>query len=361
MLSLTATELPRFMACNGYKSLGGIEPFNPSTEQTDEGNAAHWLCEQVYHGANAENLIGQTAPNGLYITADMVEYCREYLEFITDEFNECEVEVDTSHSGDGWEIRGRADAIGYNTVYKTLVVADLKYGWRIVEPENNWTLISHAIAWCTKHQITPDNIVFTIYQPRPFHPQGTVRECITGYTSLMSLYQVLSNVLSHPSSTVCSGSQCYKCQCLSQCPAAQIAAMNAIDVAEMAFDSEIENDKLVWMLSNLKRAQEIIKQSYDAYEDLALHRLKAGGSLKGYSMQQAFGQTTWNDGITSDVVKMMSGVDVRVDKIMTPAQAKKAGVPEELIKSMTHRPDNGFKLVAVDENKLAQKMFGKKE
>ena len=359
MLSLTATELPRFMACNGYKSLGGIEPFNPSTEQTDEGNAAHWLCEQVYHGANAEDLIGQTAPNGLYITADMVEYCREYLEFITS--GNCEVEVDTSHSGNGWEIRGRADAIGYNTVYKTLVVADLKYGWRIVEPENNWTLISHAIAWCTKHQIAPDNIVFTIYQPRPFHSQGTIRTWIIDYTELMSLYQELSEILSHPSSTVCSGSQCYKCQCLSQCPAAQIAAMNAIDVAEIAFDSEIENERLTWMLANLKRAQEIIKQSYDAYEDLALHRLKAGGRLKGYSMQQALGQTTWNDGITSDVVKMMSGVDVRVDKIMTPAQAKKAGVPEDLIKSMTHRPDNGFKLVAVDENKLAQKMFGKKE
>lgn len=357
MLSLTATELPRFMACNGYKSLGGIEPFNPSTEQTDEGNAAHWLCEQVYHGANAEDLIGQTAPNGLYITADMVEYCREYLEFITS--GNCEVEVDTSHSSDGWEIRGRADCIKSSSMY--LIVADLKYGWRIVEPENNWTLISHAIAYCRKHNIQPTTIVFRIFQPRPFHPQGTVRDWVIDYAKLATLCGELINVLSYPSSTVCSGSQCYKCQCLSQCPAAQIAAMNAIDVAEMAFDSEIENDKLVWMLANLKRAQEIIKQSYDAYEDLALHRLKAGGRLKGYSMQQALGQTTWNDGITSDVVKMISGVDVRVDKIMTPAQAKKAGVPEDLIKSMTHRPDNGFKLVAVDENKLAQKMFGKKE
>ena len=357
MLSLTATELPRFMACNGYKSLGGIEPFNPSTEQTDEGNAAHWLCEQVYHGANAEDLIGKTAPNGLYITADMVEYCREYLDVITS--NECEVEVDTSHSGDGWEIRGRADCIKFAD--GILTVADLKYGWRIVEPENNWTLISHAIAYCRKHNIQPTTIVFRIFQPRPFHPQGTVRDWIIDYAKLATLCGELINVLSNPSSTVCSGSQCYKCQCLSQCPAAQIAAMNAIDVVEIAFDSEISNERLTWMLANLKRAQEIIKQSYDAYEDLALHRLKAGGRLKGYSMQQALGQTTWNDGITSDVVKMMSGVDVRVDKIMTPAQAKKAGVPEDLIKSMTHRPDNGFKLVAVDENKLAQKMFGKKE
>lgn len=355
MLSLTATELPRFVACNGYKSLNGVEPFNPSTEQTDEGNAAHWLCEQVYNGANAEDLIGQTAPNGLFITSDMVEYCREYLEFTTS--GDCEVEVDTSHTGEGWEIRGRADCIKFAD--KVLTVADLKYGWRIVEPENNWTLISHAVAWCVKHQVIPTAITFKIYQPRPFHPQGNIREWTINYEELTVLYQQLSEILSHPSPTVCSGSQCYKCKCLSQCPAAQIAVMNAVDVAEIAFDSEISNERLTWMLSNLKRAQEIIKQSYDAYEDLALHRLKDGGTLKGYSIQQALGQTTWNDGITSDVIKAMSGVDVRVDKIMTPAQAKKAGVPEELIKSMTHRPDNGFKLVAVDENKLAQKMFGK--
>ena len=68
MLSLTATELPKFMACNGFTRLGGIEPFNPSTEVTDEGNAAHWLCEQVYHGENPEDLIGQKAFNGLFIT-----------------------------------------------------------------------------------------------------------------------------------------------------------------------------------------------------------------------------------------------------------------------------------------------------
>lgn len=357
MLSLTATELPRFMACNGFKSLGSVQPFDPSTELTDEGNAVHWLAKQVAGGISPETLIGQSAPNGLFITDEMVENCRDYFEFITS--GNCKVELDTSYPGNGWEIHGRADCV--KCADGILTVADLKYGWRIVEPENNWTLISHAIAYCRKHNIQPTTIVFRIFQPRPFHPQGTVREWTIDYAKLATLCGELINVLSHPSSTVCSGSQCYKCQCLSQCPAAQIAAMNAIDVAEIAFDSEIENDKLVWMLANLKRAQEIIKQSYDAYEDLALHRLKAGGRLKGYSMQQALGQTTWNDGITSDVVKMMSGVDVRVDKIMTPAQAKKAGVPEELIKSMTHRPDNGFKLVAVDEKKLAEKMFGKKE
>lgn len=358
MLSLTATELNRFMACNGCKSLGGIQPFNLSTELTDEGNAAHWLAEQVHKGANAEDLINQQAPNGVFITSEMVEYCREYNTLVTSA--DCVVEFDTSHNGFGWEIRGRADCIDYSVDYDTLIVADLKYGWRIVEPDENWTLISHAIAWCKNNAVAPDHIVFKIYQPRPFHPKGTVRDWVISYQDLLEYSKQLEAVLSHPSPTVCSGSQCYKCPSLSQCPAAQVAVMNAIDVSQMAFDSEISDDKLTWMLQNLKRAQEVLKQSYDAYEDLALHRLNSGKSLKGYTMQKALGQTTWDKTVTAEFIKTMCGIDIRADKLITPTQAKKAGVPEELIASCTHRPENGLKLVAVDDTENAEKLFGKR-
>lgn len=356
MLSLTATELSRFMACNGFKSLRGIQPFNPSTEQTDEGNAAHWLAEQVFNGANPAEMVGQKAPNGLFITDEMIEYCSEYLDFITS--GNCKVETDTSYCGNSWEIRGRADCIKYAD--GVLTVADLKYGWRIVNPEMNWTLISHAVAWCLKNRISLREITFKIFQPRPFHPLGTVREWTIDYVTLMDYYKELVETLEHPSGKVCSGSQCYKCQCLSQCPAAQIAAMNAVDIAETAFDSEINDDKLSWMLINLKRAQEILKQSCEAYEDLAMHRLKDGKHLKGFVAKPALGQTTWNKNVNADFIKTMCGVDITVDKLMTPAQAKKAGVPEDLIDQCTYRPDNGFKLVSVDEQKLANKMFGEK-
>lgn len=356
MLSLTATELTRFMACNGFKSLKGVEPFNPSNEATDEGNAVHWLAEQVFNGANPNDLIGQSAPNSLFITDEMVENCSDYLEFITS--GNCQVEVDTSHSGNNWEIRGRADCIKF--VDNDLTIADLKYGWRIVEPLENWTLISHAIAWCLKNNTAPYMVKFVIFQPRPFHPQGAVREWKVLYTDLLEYYKHLVYTLEHPTPAVSTGSQCYKCQSLSQCPAAQIAAMNAIDISQMAFDSEIDNDKLSWMLNNLKRAQEILKQSYDAYQDLALHRLKDGKNLKGYSIQPALGNTKWDNKVDADFIKTMCGIDITVKNLMTPAQAKKAGVPEELINNCTYRPDNGLKLVSIDENKLAKKLFGDK-
>lgn len=358
MLSLTATELPRFMACNGFTRLGGIEPFNPSTELTDEGNAAHWLCEQVYKGANPDELIGQKAFNGIFITLEMVENCREYFKLITT--RGCQVEKDTFHrNGDLWEVRGRADCI-IQVDEHTLMIADLKYGWRIVEPEMNWTLISHAIEARRYCGFTPTRFVFRIYQPRPFHPQGPMRDWVIDKLKLDELEMQLDNALSNPKAVVCSGSQCYKCKSLSQCPAAQIAAMNAVDVANMAFDSEMTDDKLAWMLDNLKRAQEVIKQSYEAYQDLALHRLKEGRKVNSYNIQPALGNTTWNDDVTPELLEMLTGVDCSVKKLITPAQAKKNGVPEDLVAQFTHRPDNGFKLVHIDENKLGNKLFGEK-
>lgn len=350
MLSLTATELNRFMACNGFRLLGGVPPFNPVSELADEGNAAHWYIEQTFKGVN---VLGQKAPNGVFITDDMVDNCSEYLTDIQGVGN---VEIDTSYSGNNWEIRGRADHI--YSEGKTLVVSDFKYGWKIIEPEMNWTLISHAIASCSADI---NKIVFRIYQPRPFHPLGSKREWVINIEELATLKTQLTNTLANPSNVVKSGSQCYKCQSISQCPASQLATMNAVDVAETAFNSELSDDRLSWMLENLRRAQEVIKQAYDAYEDLALHRLKAGKSLKGYSIQASLGNNTWTDTLDPEFVKMLTGVDITTQKLITPAQAKKAGVDENIIKLCTYRPDNGLKLVKVDENKKAEKLFGKKE
>ena len=136
--------------------------------------------------------------------------------------------------------------------------------------------------------------------------------------------------------------------------------MNAVDVANMAFDSEMTDEKLAWMLNNLKRASEVIKQSYESYQDLALHRLKDGRKVTNYSIQPALGNTTWDDDVTPELLETVTGLDCSVKKLITPAQAKKKGVPEELINQFTHRPDNGFKLVHIDENKLATKYFGEK-
>lgn len=366
MLSLTATELPRFMACNGSRLIGKVAAFEPDTTITDEGNAAHWLIEQVFRGHfSAEELIDRKAPNGIYITHDMVEHVHEYWSdlrvakacgYFTD------VEVDTSYSNSGWEIRGRADAISFGNA--ELIVPDFKYGWKIVEPENNWTLISHAIGFLSRNSDalqTVKTITFRIYQPRPYHPDGPVRVWTISVQELWQFWQQLQNTLSNPSDVCQTSDHCYKCPSFTKCKAATVATMNAIDVAYKAYDSEPDNEKLQFILSETNRAAEVLKQASSAYEELALHRLKSGQTIPNYTAQSGKGQSRWKDGVTVEMIKMLTGVDVSELKLKTPTQAKKAGVSEEIITSLTDRPNTGFKLVRVDASKKAENLFGKKE
>lgn len=370
MLSLTATELPRFMACNGSRLMGKVAAFEPDTTVTDEGNAAHWLIEQVFRGHfSAEELIDRKAPNGVYITYEMVEHCERYLFDLSVSryqdptgFNGCEIETDTSYSNSGWEIRGRADNVSW--LQTELTVRDFKYGWKIVEPENNWTLISHAIGFLSRNSEllqTVKTIRFMIYQPRAYHPDGHVREWVISGEELWHHWQLLQNALSNPSDLCVTSDQCYKCPSFAKCKSATVATMNAIDVAYKAFESEPDNEQLQFLLDETNRAAEVLKQAVKAYEELALNRLKAGQSIPNYSAHSGKGNRRWNDGITVDFVKLLTGVDVSEPTLKSPAQAKKAGLSEEVIASLTDRPTTGFKLVRVDGSKKAENLFGRKE
>lgn len=358
MLSLTASELPRFMACNGSRLLGGSPPFNPDRSMADEGDAVHWLIEQVFKGHHtADELVDRKAPNGVFITGDMVEDSQEYLDAIA---GHGDVEVKTSYAGEGWEIRGRADWLTFDWNTRTLHIADFKYGWKIVEPENNWTLLSHAFSQMSAIHGECVKVRLAIYQPRPYHPRGKMREWVISYDELMGYWQQLQAALSNPSDQLQTSQYCYKCPSMSQCPAKQIADMNAIDTANVAFNSEVDNTMLAWMLDNLSRAQEVLKQSQDAYEDLALHRLRAGQAINGYTAQTSKGKTQWNEGMTADVVQMLTGVDVSKQAMITPNQAKNAGISPEVLATLTNRPDTGIKLVRQDVDKKAKQLLGDK-
>lgn len=351
-VSLTATELPRFMACNGSSFLNGVEPFRESTEIAEEGNAAHWFAEQSYK--TGQEFIGKQAPNGYFITPEMADNVRGYVEQIRN-VSEGNVETDTSWAS----IRGRADFIGFDDCGEKMIVADLKYGWRIVEPENNWTLISHAIASLRDNTQT---IEFMIYQPRAYHPHGPLRISYMSRQQLLEYREQILKALENPKQESVSGAQCLHCKAFTQCPAAQTAIMNAIDAANYAFDSELNSEQLGWMLKNLKRAKEVITQACDAYEDLAFQRLSKNQPVKGYQMVDKVGNRAWSLDVADviEYLKIVCNVDVTKKAVVTPAQAVKMGVPEEIIEQCTIRPCIGTKLVEMDDNEIGEKLFGKK-
>lgn len=361
MREITATQLPRFMACNGSKDL----PSLPATREGNdtvrlEGNATHWLIEQVFlQGFDPTELIDRKDPEGTYITVEMVENVSEYLKDLKGA-----VEVDTSYTCEGVTVKGRADNINFEN--GILEVKDFKYGWGIVEPEENWTLISHAIGYLlnlvttTGIDINLDvkAVIFKIYQPRPFHPCGKIREWSISALELLKYYEKLKKTLREPDGMLNTGTQCHNCPKYPVCPAAVKASMNSLDVSEKAFVSTISDDDLSDVLDELKRASKIISETLKAYEDLALHRVKAGRTIKNYSVERGLTARQWKD---ENLVSMFVGEnDFLYDKkIISPTQAIKKGLDKELVNSLSERKETGLKLCKIDPTKKVEKMFGK--
>lgn len=359
MFTITADELPRFMACQGSRKMFRSVPPSPDGDMTtrDEGNAAHWLIAQVASGQHTiEELIDRKAPNGVYIDAAMAEFVGEYLDAIG---INGEFEVETSFGTDAYRVNARADHIHFDPVDGVLRIRDFKYGWRTVEPEMHWTLIAHAIGFCASHQITPRTVEFTIHQPRPHHRDGKIREWQINYAQLMVLQAQLVAALTMPSDELHTGPQCDTCPALATCPAARNASYNAIDLADTVFNENVSNTELTFHIDQLRRAQSLIEARLKGSEELAVHRLRNGQPLDNYSVEQTLTNRQWKKGIDVDVLNVLTGKNCAAKaKAITPAALEKLGVDKETVASLCERIPTGFKLVRVSAAAKARKIFG---
>lgn len=349
------------MQCSGYLDLNKVNRVETENTDREEGIAAHWYVEQVVKGNfTTPELIDRRAPNGVYITAEMAENCEKYLR---DVLQSGEIETDTSHSlKDVYEIRGRADHLDYDPVNKILIVRDFKYGWKIVNPDNNWTLISHAYGACLKYNIQPQTVIFTIYQPRPYHPEGDVRQKVVQSSTFNILVQGMLDRLNERqfSKYLKTGEHCYKCPAMVHCGAMNKTVNAVFDYAEDIFEQNIPDDKLSERLEHLKRAADIIKQNLDAYSDLAYHRIKAGKNVPKYSLVNDYGRNNWIESANPELLSALTGKDLRKKELVTPSQAIRLGADEKVINSLVERKNKGVKLVRIDENELAKKLFERK-
>lgn len=353
MLTIIATNLGRAMNCNGSRLLDRPAiPDNTDTLVRDEGNAFHWLAQGIFEGRlDASGAIGLQAFNGVFITAAMVKHAKDYI----DSLWAGQMEVVTSWGSPYFQIDGRADHIGWNHETGELVVDDVKYGYGIVEPEYNWTLISHAIGYVKATNIVPTKITLTIHQPRSYHPLGTIRSWSFDYQQLCNLEAQIDHTLSNPTEQLNTGQHCYKCPSMSICPAYRMASMNAIDATSHAFNDSLNAEELTAELDLLELASNIITNRKKAIEELALFRVTNGEILPGRIIDRPKGQTRYRKGVTPEALEALIGRDLSERKLPKVSALRDNGVAEMIIDAITERPEGTPRLVKVDINRLAQK------
>lgn len=361
MLEIPANNLNRFMACNGSLFMPGLKQSITDTTIAlrDEGNAAHYMAVAVFNGEfKVEELVDRKAPNGVYMSAEMADDVSDYLSSL----DAGEMECDVSFGNEHWRINSRTDHISFNLSTETLNVDDLKYGWSIVEPFENWTLIAYAIGYCVTRGIRPQKIRMTIHQPRPYHPEGKIRPWEISYFELFAYYEKLAKTLNEPKEELRTGGHCRKCHALTTCAAARKSEMNALDaIDEMAFNDNVSNELLSFELDTLYRAKAILKNRIEAFEELAQHRIAKGEVVENYSTEMRLANTRWKENINADMLRILTGKDLSNAKLVTPAEAKRRGVPENVIEGLTERPPIGVKLARVSADKKAKRIFKPKQ
>lgn len=365
MLKLTASELPRFMACNGSRLL---EPsFKPSyqsdNETREQGIAVHWLAEQLFQSQRNRKRdfwVGRKIENGVFITDAMYDHAIEYLGHI-ERIPLPQLELDCSYGlTNVYQVNGRCDSILYRD--GVLTVTDLKYGFRIIEPYMNWTLISHAVGFVTANpHLQVDRIDVCIFQPRQSHTDGTYRVWSIDVVDFGKLHHQLTQTLANPGDQLNTGDQCNYCPNILSCPASRKASINAVDVSLSAYDENASVETLGFELDQTNAAIIALKARARAYEEMAIEHIRHGKIVQGYHVTAGEGRRKWNDGVTPEMVKMTTLLDVSKPEMITPTQAiKTAKTPgvKEAIKALSTVPSTGPKLKKGSQD--AAKMFKKR-
>lgn len=370
MIWLQASALNRVINCNGSVAmLPGVEIPPDSREQTPdqlEGDAAHHVAMMAIDGQISDpiEMVDRQTPNGVWVTPEMAEHIDPFVQDVLADIREGhEHWIETAMDFDLSEhtrILCRPDVITFNPVFGLLKVRDLKYGYRIVEPSDNWTLIAYAMTWIIRTQIVPRDIELTIAQPRPHHEDGKIRTLTLTYDQLFLLYQQMQAKLFNLTDELRSGDHCIHCPALVPCRAARNAMLNGIDMASTAFHDKYSTQELGDELLIAQRAEKMLKDRIAAMQELMMHRLEQSEISQDWSIDRdQFGHTKFAPHVNPELIKTMTGIDIRKDAMLTPAQAIKKGVPESIIKAFSSRPKLPPKLVHRSAAKRAEKLFGK--
>lgn len=365
-IQLYASALNRVVNCNGSVAMQPKSELPPEVEQTDDqrdGDAAHFIAMDVLRDVISDpaEYVERKMPNGVYATAEMAEAVTPFVEHVKSRgdvvrFIERTSDFDISPSV---RILARPDVVTWGN--GVLTIDDFKYGWRLVEPRDNWTLVAYVMsAMIMIDGEVPTLIRRIIHQPRPHHEDGKTRIYECTYDEWHGEFMRLRAALETITDDLHTGPHCYKCPALANCRAARDAGYNSIDVSHKVFDDRLTDEELEFERIEILRAVERLEQRGNAITELMIHRIEKGAVYQNHYIERdQYGHYKFGAGVTPALIKAISGVDVRKEGMLTPAQAIKAGVPESVVKSLATRPKLAAKLVNKSAAKRAEKMFGK--
>lgn len=346
------------------------------SSHSEEGDAVHWMSAEVLQSRGGTSFLGKSAPNGVEITQDMIDASRVYVEAIA------AVVPGLGTTGVIVEqpvLIGRIDETCYGTpdaryffpATKELHVWDLKYGWGIVEPENNEQGICYMLGILDELSTSlkkPIGLLdqgitchFHIVQPRPHHRFGPARTWTVNGAALRSEANYLRGAAQEAKGgnpRCITGTHCKYCPARQVCPAALKAAYNAIDAVDLALPDELTIEASVAEYQMLKKAERAIANRLSGREGQLIALIQSGTWVPGLSLDRGMGRVTWDKSV-GEIIALGDalGKNLRApETVITPAKARAKGIDPTLVAAFSSAGPSAIKLVASADS-FASKAF----
>lgn len=338
-----------------------------------EGEAFHWACAERLRGAQVAE--GQVAPNNFVLDEDMVEAADEVYNDIADMLapyglkpeqgqSEKPVKIDRVYPG----MFGTPDYycwvdLGGGGRY-LLLLWDFKYGRRYVEVFENPQLVDYVagITQGLNDLQTPVEIVATIYQPRAFHGDGSIRRWRTTLLDLRALINISSTAAHEaygatPRARV--GPECRDCKARHSCSTFTAAVYDALHEADRTTPLQMTPVQMAQERRIVADALQVLEARLAGLEAQLTVELRAGRAVPGLRLEHGYGRERWNASPTA-VIAMGEGFGLNLAKpiaAVTPKQARDLGMNPELVSALSTRPRAAATLVE-DKGVKWRKVFG---
>lgn len=346
----------------------------PDSPETLEGTAAHWVAWEILAGRPVAE--GTPAPNGVIVTDEMIEGGELLVATIRErmpleQFGQWHIEEPVQIPRVHPQCWGTPDAWGFALSLATLEVVDYKFGHRFVDEYENDQGVAYTAGIIDvlaeklgKGPGLLDQAImvnFTIVQPRCFYKGKPVRTWSVKASDLRAHINLLAGAAEKallPEPMAVTNEECRDCPGRHACPALQRAAYADAEYAVKSSPVELSPAAASLELRMLERALERLQNRVDGMREAVTVHGRQGHPTPFHRLEQGYGRTQWNVP-PGQVIAMgqLMGVDLSKPGVMTPAQAKKAGVDEAVIKAYSTTPLGQIKLVP-DNPADARRVFG---
>lgn len=367
---LAPSSAARLAMCPGSRRLAALFP-QEETIESREGTAAHWALAELLNGRDVD--VGQVAGNGVTLNEEMIECAELVAEYIAERDGHfvaaAKVEQLVKNPILNIENYGTPDYAVHRPL--ELFVDDYKHGHKYVEAVGNLQLINYAILIIAEMTTRGDlidkylKVTFTIHQPRCYHRGGPHRTWSI-MASELEPYRVRLReryAIAMTDNAPCYATDptiCEHCPGRFGCEAATAAGYSAYEHAFSSVPLVMSSAAQGLELKILRRAAGQLKARISGLEEQVLRGLREPGGVPGWDIEFGSGRLVWDDSTSQDrIISTAAAVGVHIAKqgIMTPTQAKKAGLMPELVAAFTRQQSGAAELVECDAT-LASRVFG---